>query len=302
FNALYAAGGPNENGSFRHIQVYRDNQLVGETDVYDFLMNGSDAGNIRLQDNDVVIVQPLRTRVEIEGPVRRPGLFEIKAGENIDDLLAFAGGFSDKAYTKRMTVRRTTDEQSKVEDIEWDQYANFSPQDGDFYIVGEILNRYESRVQVLGAVLNPGVLGPGDNMAIKPLIEKADGLRADAFLNRATLYRTGDNLTQSVLSVDIQGILQGTVPDITLKREDVLNVASIYDIKEEFYVQISGEINRSGVYPYAENLTVGDLVLRSGGLKASASNSHIEIARRLKDDLSGRVSEIITIEIDPDLK
>lgn len=302
FNALYAAGGPNENGSFRHIQVYRDNQLVGETDVYNFLMNGSDAGNIRLQDNDVVIVQPLRTRVEIEGPVRRTGLFEIKAGENIDDLLAFAGGFSDKAYTKRMTVRRTTGEQLKVEDIESSQYANFSPQDGDFYLVGEILNRYENRVQVLGAVVRPGEFALEEGMTVKSLIENADGLRADAFKNRATLYRTGANLTQSALSVDIQGILEGTVPDISLQSEDVLNVASIYDIREEFYVQISGEINRSGVYPYAENLTVGDLVLRSGGFKESASNSQIEIARRLKDDISGKVSEIITIDIDPDLR
>ena len=302
FNALYAAGGPNENGSFRHIQVYRNNQMVGETDVYDFLMSGNEAGNIRLQDNDVVIVQPVRTRVEIEGPVRRPGLFEIKPGENIDELLAFAGGFSDRAYTKRMTVRRTTGEQLKVEDIESDQYTNFNPQDGDFYIIGEILNRYENRVQVLGAVSRPGEFALEQGMSIKSLIERADGLRADAFLNRATLYRTGDNLTQNVLSVDIQGILDGTVPDISLQREDVLNVASIYDIREEFYVQISGEINRSGVYPYAANLTVGDLVLRSGGLKESASNSQIEIARRLKDDLSGRVSEIITIDIDPDLK
>ena len=302
FNALYVAGGPNENGSFRHIQVYRDNQMVGETDVYNFLMNGSDAGNVRLQDNDVIIVQPLRTRVEIEGPVRRPGLFEIKPGENIDDLLAFAGGFSDKAYTKKLTVRRTTGEQLKVEDIELEEYPDFNPQDGDFYIVAEILNRYENRVQVLGAVLRPGEFALEEDMSVKSLIEKAEGLRADAFLNRATLYRTSDNLTQSVLSVDIQGILQGTVSDITLKREDVLNVASIYDIKEEFYVQISGEVNRTGVYPYAGNMTVGDLVVRSGGFKESASNAYIEIARRMKDDISGSVSEIITIEIDADLK
>src|SRR5690554_6930870 len=156
FNALYVAGGPNENGSFRHIQVYRNNQMVGELDVYNFLMHGSDAGNVPLQDNDVVIVQPLRTRVEVQGPVRRPGLFEIKPGENIDDLLAFAGGFSDKAYTKKLTVRRTTGEQLKVEDIELEEYPDFNPQDGDFYIVAEILNRYENRVQVLGAVLRPG--------------------------------------------------------------------------------------------------------------------------------------------------
>jgi len=302
FNALYAAGGPNENGSFRHIQVYRNNQMVGETDIYDFLINGVDSGNVRLQDNDVIIVQPLRTRVEIEGPVRRPGLFEIKPGESIEELLTFAGGYSDKAYTKRLTVRRSTGEQLKVEDIEEEQYGSFAPQDGDFFIVGEILKRYENRVQVMGAVVRPGEFALEEGMTIKSLIEKAGGLRGDAFQNRATLYRTGDNLTQTVVSVDIQGILGGTVSDITLNREDVLNIASLYDLKEEYYVQISGEVNRTGVYPYAGEMTVGDLVMRSGGLKESASNSSIEIARRLKDDVSGRVSEIITIAIDPELR
>lgn len=302
FNALYRAGGPNENGSFRHIQVYRNNQMVGETDVYDFLMNGSDTGNIRLQDNDVVIVQPIRTRVEIEGPVRRPGLFEVKSGESIDDLIAFAGGFSDRAYTKRVTVRRATGEQLKVEDVDAGNFSAFSPQDGDYFIVGEILKRYENRVQVLGAVLRPGEFALEEGMTIASLLEKGEGLREDAFLNRATLFRTGDNLTQTVLSINLQGILNGTVPDIPLRKEDVLNVASLYDLKEEFYVQISGEVNQTGVYPYAGNMTVGDLVIRSGGFKESASNSYIEIARRLKDDLTGKVAEIITIEIDPDLQ
>lgn len=302
FNALYAAGGPNENGSFRHIQVYRDNKLVGETDIYNFLMHGTDAGNVRLQDSDVVIVQPLRTRVEIDGPVRRPGLFEIKPDENIEDLIAFAGGYSDMAYTKQLTVRRSTGEQMMVEDVRAENYAHFQPRDGDYYIVGEILKRYENRVQVLGAVLRPGEFALADDMTLKSLVERADGLRGDAFLNRGTLYRTGDNLTQEVLSVDIQGIMSGSLPDIPLQREDVLYIPSIYDIREEYYVQISGEVNRTGTYPYAGNMTVADLILRSGGLRESASNSHIEIARRVKDADVGSVSEIITLEIDPDLK
>ncbi|HLU90524.1 MAG TPA: SLBB domain-containing protein, partial [Cyclobacteriaceae bacterium] len=220
----------------------------------------------------------------------------------VDDLLSFAGGFSDQAYTKHLTVRRSTGEQLKVEDITSAEYTTFNPQDGDFFLAGEILKRYENRVQVLGAVLRPGEFALEEGMTVKTLIEKAEGLRGDAFRNRATLYRTGPNLTQSVLSVDIQGILDGTVPDISLQREDVLNIASLYDIREEFYVQISGEVNRAGIYPYAENMTVGDLVVRSGGLKESASNAYIEIARRKKGDVSGSVADIITIEIDPDLK
>ena len=190
----------------------------------------------------------------------------------------------------------------KVEDVVAEDYTEFQPLDGDYFLVGEILNRYENRVQVMGAVLRPGEFALEEGMTIKSLIEKADGLRGDAFVNRATLYRTNDNLTLSVMSIDVEGILNGSVPDVALKKEDVLNVASIYEVKEEFYVQISGEVNRTGVYPFARDMTVGDLVIRSGGFKESASNSYIEIARRVKDDVSGKVSEIITIEIDPDLR
>lgn len=302
FNALYVAGGPNENGSFRHIQVYRDNQLVGETDIYQFLTNGTDTGNVRLQDNDVVIVQPLQTRVEIDGPVRRPGLFEIKPDENIEDLIAFAGGYTDQAYTERITVRRTTGEQMKVEDVGVEDYADFQPRDGDFFIVGEILKRYENRVQISGAVLRPGEFALVEGMTVKSLLERANGLRGDAFLNRATLYRTNDDFSQEVLTLDVQGILNGTVPDVNLKREDVIHIASKHDIREEYYLQVSGEVNQTGVFPFRENMTVGDLLIRARGFKESASNSSIEVARRIKDDPSGKIATIITLEISQALR
>jgi protein involved in polysaccharide export with SLBB domain len=301
FNALYTAGGPNENGSFRHIQVYRDNTLVVETDIYNFLMQGSDSGNIRLQDNDVVIVPPIRTRVEIEGPVRRPGLFEVKPGETIEDILAFAGGFTDKAFTQRITVKRSTGEQMRVEDVEEGEFEKFHPQDGDQFIVGEILQRYENRVQVSGAVRRPGEFALSEGMTVRSLLEKAGGLRGDAFLNHATLYRTNENFTQEVLSLDILAILDGSVPDVTLRREDVLNVPSIHDIKEEYYLQISGEVNQTGIFPYKNNMTVGDLIIRARGFKESATNSFVEIARRVKGDPSGKIAEIIILEIDPQL-
>ncbi|MEX2594824.1 MAG: SLBB domain-containing protein, partial [Anditalea sp.] len=267
-----------------------------------FLMKGSDAGNIRLQDNDVIIVQPLRTRVEIEGPVRRPGLFEVKPGETIEDLLAFAGGFSDSAFTQRLTVKRATGEQRRVEDVEEEDYDNFNPQDGDLYTVGKILQRYENRVQVSGAVLRPGDFALSEGVTVKSLLEKAGGLRGDAFLNRATLYRTNENFTQEVLTLDLGDILDGSVPDVALRREDVLNVASIHDIKEEYYLQISGEVNQTGIFPYKNNMTVGDLVVKARGFKESATNSFIEIARRIKDDPSGKIAEIITLAIDPELE
>jgi len=301
FNALFAAGGPNENGSFRHVQVYRDSKLVGEVDIYDFLVRGAQHTNVMLRDNDVIIVQPLRTRVEIDGPLRRPGLFELKQNESIEDLIQFAGGFSDKAFRQRITVRRSTGTELRVDDIGQDFFGTFNPQDGDVFRVGEILERYENRVQVSGAVFRPGEFALSEDLSIRALIEKAGGLRGDAFTSRATLYRTKTNLTQEVLPIDLQGIIDGNVPDITLRREDILNVASIYDLQEEFYVKISGEVNRTGVYQYADNMTVGDIIIKSRGFKQSASNSFIEIARRIKDDPSGRIAEILTIEVDKNL-
>ncbi|MBS9525684.1 SLBB domain-containing protein [Litoribacter alkaliphilus] len=301
FNGLFAAGGPNENGSFRHVQVYRDSKMIGEVDIYDFLVRGGQDSNIMLRDNDVVIVQPVRRRVEIDGPVRRPGLFEIKPDESLEDLIEFAGGFSDRAFQNRVTVRRSTGSEMQVDDIGSDFYATFTPRDGDVYKVGEILERYENRVQVSGAVFRPGEFALTEGLTLKDLIEKAGGLRGDAFTNRATLYRTKENFRQEILSIDLEHVMDGSIGDVTLRREDILNVASIYDIKEEYYVQVSGEVNRTGVYQYADNMTVGDLVVKSRGFKESATNSFIEIARRVKNDPTGKIAEIITIEIDKDL-
>ncbi len=303
FNALFAAGGPNENGSFRYIQVYRDNRLFAEVDIYDFLVRGNQKSNVILRDDDVVIVPPIRNRIEISGPVRRPGLFEIKPNENVRDLIQFAGGFSSQAYQERITVKRTSSSQLQVEDVDAANFSTFSPRDGDEFVVGEILNRYENRVQISGAVFRPGEFSiPEDGMGIKELITKAEGLRGDAFLNRAILYRTKEDLTLEAVSVDLQGLMEGTVPDIELRREDVLSIPSRYDLKEEFYVKISGEVNSTGAFAYGENMTVGDLVLKAGGFKEAASNSYIEIARRVRNDISGKIAEIINLEIDENLK
>ncbi|SDZ05424.1 SLBB domain-containing protein [Rhodonellum psychrophilum] len=302
FNALFAAGGPNENGSFRKIQVYRNNKLLAEVDVYDFLTKGN-SSKVMLKDNDVVIVQPIQHRVEIKGPVRREGLFEIKQGENIEDLLRFSGGFSSLAYKERITVRRTTKDQMSVEDISSDKYRGFYPKDGDEFTVGEILNRFDNRVQISGAVYRPGEYSiPKGGMGVKELVSKAEGLMGDAFLNRAILYRTKDDLTLEATSVDIQGIIEGSAEDIQLRREDVLSIPSRYDLKEDYYIKISGEVNQTGAFAYGENMTVADLVMKAGGFKESASNSYIEIARRVRNDITGKVAEIINLQIDSNLK
>ncbi|MFN3802803.1 SLBB domain-containing protein, partial [Belliella pelovolcani] len=293
FNALFAAGGPNENGSFRHIQVFRDSKLLLEIDVYEFLIKGENTNNITLRDNDLIIVPPVRTRVELTGPVRREGLFEVKSGETVENLIAFSGGFKSEAYKDRLTVTRKTGTELRVEDIDAANFQAFLPQDGDLFRVGQILNRFENRVQVSGALMRPGTFALQPGMTITQLIAKAEGLREDAFLNRATLYRTKPDFSLEVLPIDIKAVVNGEAEDVLLKREDVLNIPSIYDIREEYYVKISGEVNKPGAFAYGENMKVADIVLKAGGFKESASASQIEIARRVKNDVSGKLAEII---------
>ena len=303
FNGLYAAGGPNENGAFRNIQVYRDNRLISSVDIYEFLSKGDQSSNITLQDNDVIIVPPVQARVEILGPVRREGLFEVKQGEYLDDLYIYTGGFTSLAYKDRVTIRRVENNQRKVIDVSSEQFSSFSLKDGDEILIGEALERFSNRVQITGAVNRAGEYSLGDgNLTVKGLIGKADGLKPEAFVTRATLYRTSEDLTLAAESLDLKGILDGSVSDVILKNEDLLFIPSRYDIQEAYYVKISGEIGSPGTYPFAAEMTVGDLILRAGGLLESATNSSIEVARRVRDANSGRLAEISTLMIDSNLE
>lgn len=303
FNGLYAAGGPNDNGAFRNIQVYRDSRLVTTVDIYEFLSKGEQSANITLQDNDVIIVPPVQARVEIIGPVRREGLFEVKQDEFLDDLYIYTGGFTSLAFKDRVTVRRIENNERKVIDVPSDQFDSFSLKDGDEILIGEALERFSNRVQITGSVNRPGEYSLGDGeLTVKKLIEKAQGLKPEAFTTRATLYRTSEDLTLAAETLNLKGILSGENTDVLLKNEDLLFIPSRYDIQEEYYVKISGEISAPGTYPYATDMTVGDLILRSGGLLQSATNSSIEIARRVRDASSGNLAEIKTLSIDPKLQ
>ncbi|MFC5624657.1 SLBB domain-containing protein [Algoriphagus winogradskyi] len=303
FNGLYAAGGPNENGAFRNVQVYRDSRLVATVDIYEFLSKGVQSSNITLQDNDVVIVPPVGTRIEIVGPVRREGLFEVKPSESLEDLYIYTGGFTSLAYQDRVTVRRIENNQRKVVDVPSSEFGSFSLKDGDEILIGEALERFSNRVQVTGSVTRPGEYSLDEGgLTVKGLVEKAQGLKPEAFATRATLYRTSADLTLAAEPLDLKGILNGTAEDIALKNEDLLFVPSRYDVQEEYYVKISGEINYPGTYPYATDMTVGDLIIRSGGLLESATNSSIEIARRVRDAASGKLAQIETMSIDPNLE
>lgn len=302
YNALYAAGGPTTKGTFRNIQVYRAGKLVAEVDIYQFLTRGKDSNNIMLEDNDVILVRPLDRRIEIMGEVRTPGYFEVRQGETLADVIFYAGGFSEKAYRGMISARRNTSERRMVETVRESGYGSFEPRDGDLYLVGKIQDLYTNRVQISGAVLRPGEFELTEGMTLSQLIDKAGGLQGDAFLSRATLYRTGEDFTLQAKAVDIKAIMNGSAEDIPLQNEDIIHIPSRYDVKEEYYVEISGEVNRTGVFPFAQNLTVGDLILRAGGLKEAASNSSIEIARRVSNDISGKIAEIIRIEIPADLR
>ena len=303
FNGLFAAGGPNENGAFRNIQVYRDSRLVATVDIYEFLAKGEQSSNITLQDNDVVIVPPVQARVEISGPVRREGYFEVKPGEHLSDLYIYTGGFLPNAYRERVTVRRIENKDKKIFDVTQDDFKTFSPQDGDEILISESLTRFSNRVQIEGAVFRPGEYSlENGQLTVKQLLDKAEGLRPEAFVNRSTLYRTNSDLTLAAVSLDLEGILNGKAEDVLLKNEDLLFIPSRYDIQEELYVKISGEVYSPGTYPYASSMTVGDLILRSGGLLESATNSSIEIARRVRNASgSGKIAEILTLTINQNL-
>jgi len=302
FNGLFAAGGPNENGSFRNIQVYRDSKLVATVDIYEFVSKGNSQSNITLQDNDVVIIPPVSARVEIMGPVRREGFFEVKPDEALSDLYVYTGGFTSEAYQDRVTIRRIENNERKVIDVPGSEFANFNPKDGDEILIGETMDRFVNRVQISGAVHRPGEYALENGSSVKNIIEKAQGLKPEAFVIRAILYRTSEDLTLAAITLDLKGILEGNQEDIQLKNEDLLFIPSRYDIQEETYVKISGEVNMPGTFPFASSMTVGDLILQAGGLLQSASNSSIEIARRVRDTSSGKLAELFSITIDPDLR
>lgn len=283
FNALYASGGPGENGTYRKIQVIRNNQVVTTIDLYDFLANGIQRGNIRLQDQDIIHIPVYGSRVQFEGEVKRPAIFETVSGESLLDLVKYAGGFSEDAYTAKIKVLQKTDKERSIKDIYADQFADYSPKAGDQFIVEPILERFANRVSILGAVFRPGLYGMEPGMTLKQLLEQADGLREDAFLERGIINRLRADNTAELINFNVRDILAGTSADIPLKREDKVEIASIFDLRDEYKFTVQGEVRLPGDFPFASNATLGDLIQKAGGLNEAAKNSRIEIARRLKN-------------------
>lgn len=305
FNALYYSGGPSENGSFRNIKLIRAGKEVAGLDIYEFLMGGNFSGNIRLEDQDVLMVPPYERRVIVQGEVKRPAIFELKEGETFDKLLAYAGGFTENAYQARIKVTKRTDREQRIEDLLNSQFANYEPQTGDAYVVDRILNRFENRINIAGAVFRPGAYELSPGLTLSMLIKKAEGLKEDAFLNRGTILRLKDDLQREQLAFNVAGVLAGTEPDIELRREDEVTISSIFELREAYMVDIDGEVRLPGQFGYAEGMTLQDLIVQAGGFRESASGSRIEISRRVTNadiqSQSAQIAEIFQVHADKGL-
>lgn len=285
FHALYSAGGITDLGSVRNICVARNGNTVATVDVYDYILKGKTDGNINLQEGDVVIVPTYDMIVKIDGRVKRPMKYEMKDNETVSNLLKYAGSFTNNAYKNSVRVIRQEGRLMSVATVERENYGSFKVMDGDVVTADSIINRFANKLEIIGAVYRPGIYEFCDEInTVKKLLTQADGLLGDAFTNRAVLYRERENLTSEVLPVDVKGIMDGTVPDVELRKNDRLYIPSIYDIKSIGDVYISGEIVKPGTYPYADNMTLEDLVITAGGLKDAASLVRVDVSRRMKDN------------------
>ena len=284
FHALYMAGGVSSIGTLRSIKVFRNGKEISVVDVYDYILNGKLSGNVRLQDNDVIMVGPYECIVDIAGKVKRPMYYEMKKNESVQTLLKYAGSFAGDAYTKSVRVVRKNGSRYGVFNVQEFDMGSFHLADGDSVTVDSIIPRYENMVEVKGAVFRPGMYQLGGNITtVRSLIESADGLTEDAFTNRGVIHRMKEDRTLKVISVDVQGILDGKTADITLKNEDVLFIPSKSERQENRTVTIHGEVLYPGVYKYADNETLEDFVLQAGGLKESASTVKVDVSRRVSN-------------------
>jgi len=307
FNALYASGGPSENGSFRKIEVIRNNNVVAKFDLYELIVDANWKNDITLQDQDIVMVYPYQARVELVGEVKREGIFEANQSDTFQDLMRYAGGFTSKAYTAAIRYQRNTGKEFKVGLISADQAAEFIPKDGDLYEVGEILNRYENRVLIEGAVYRPGFYALEEgSLTVKDIIQKAEGLQKDAFLNRAIINRKNDLLQPQILSFDLGKLMRGEIADIPLQREDEVIVKSVKDLKSAETVSIQGAVNNATSFPYAEGMTVSDLIYLAGGYSEGAIPYRVEVARRVEGDSASpdaaRTTNILAFDLGKELQ
>lgn len=294
FHALYMAGGVSEIGTLRNIKVYRNGRLISSVDVYDYILNGKLTGNIRLADNDVIVVGPYDCMVEVTGNVKRPMYYEMKKTESVSSALKYAGGFTSDAYTKSLRVTRKNGNKMTVFNVGEFDMTSFKVSDGDIVSAETIITRYENMVEIKGAVFRPGMyqLG-GDITTVGTLLKACEGVTEEAFTNRAVMHRMNTDRTLKVISVDVKGILAGTTPDISLQNEDVLFIPTKSEMQNDRTLTIHGEVMYPGEYHYADNETLEDFILQAGGLKETASTVKVDVSRRIYDSKAISTDSII---------
>ncbi|MDD3788176.1 MAG: SLBB domain-containing protein [Petrimonas sp.] len=292
FHALYVSGGPSKIGSLRNIHIFRSGNIVATVDLYEYLMNGNNMGDITLRDGDIVKVEAYGILAQITGEVKRSMRYEMRENETLQDLIRFAGGFTSSAFKENVTLLRKGDTEMQAYTLNQSEYTNFNLRDGDQISVGNILDQYANMVEITGAVYRPGKYAVGDQIkTVKDLIRIAQGTTGDAYLSRALLYRQQDDLKQTMQSFDLDALLNNRIPDITLQKNDRLHVPSIFSINDSVTVYIGGEVRAPGTYPYATNMRLEDIILRAGGLTESASTARIDVYRRIKNPSSTTVSK-----------
>lgn len=308
FNALYLAGGVNDIGSLRSVKLFRNSKKIADLDVYDYLLNGRYDGNVRLEENDMIMVGPYEGLVVVRGKVKRNRIFEVRKGESLQNVLDMAGGFAGDAYTKDVQVKRKSDRFYQIATVNQDKFASFPMQDGDSLLVDSVINFYENRLTVSGAVWRPGEYELTASLhTVKQLVEQAAGLKGDEFTGRALLTRLNKDFTTTMVAVDIKGILDGTVPDMELQSEDKLNIPSLFDLRESYTIKVAGAVNKPDtVLPYQANMTIEDAIMQAGGLSEAAAAINVQVARRLKDpamrENTNRLAETFTFDLNENMK
>lgn len=302
FHALYKAGGVSPIGSLRNIKVVRGGRTVATIDVYDYILQGRSHTDIRLQEGDVILASPYEALVMIQGKIKRPMYYEMKSSESIATLINYAGGFTDDAYASSITVERSNAKERTICTVDEMHYNDFKMKDGDVVSIGAILDRYDNRVEIKGAVYRPGSYAIGQDIrTVRDLILKADGLLEEAFTNRGVLHRENPDRKLEIISVNTKGILDGTEPDIALQKNDALFIPSIYDLEAKGTLEINGEVFAPGIFPFAANTKLEDLIIMAGGLTEAASTVRVDVTRRFTDNKSTKkqkeISETYTFSV-----
>ncbi len=307
FNALFVCGGPNDIGSYREIELIRNNKIFLKADLYDFLIKGDTRQNVLLKEGDVINIPVYQKRAVIQGEVKRPGYFELLSQETANELIRYAGGFTDRAYTANIRISQLTDREKRIRNLSKEGFLQYQPSPGDSIYIEPILERYENRVVVTGAVFRPGAFELEPGLTVSKLISRADGLKEDAFTGRALLIRQKADLSRETMAFSLSDLLNNAAADIVLQKNDSIRIASINDLKDERIITINGEVRKAGVFLYKDNYSLKDLLFEAGGFTDAASAYRIEVSRRINAGVNelksteGKLAEVITINADKDL-